>query len=684
MTIKELGTNWDETYRNDLNNNFKELSDEIAGGVSRVGDGAVTTNAISPSAVTNEKVANNAINYQKLNMPEAQLIDQNRVEVNFKTRKLIISQNCFISVEGTFFNLAPTQNIEFSLPIENDGYMFLITFNYQTKIVSYKKYTDIVGQEVVIAYIYKKRVYGKNTLNILCTSDNPNYDYLSEQNVQVFNQNIVSDTIDYTKLKLSSAFLVNDGYINVDFQKLTLTIKAACYAMIQERTLNLNASTTKENLVLSIPSEQSVTAHMVVVDISTNPVTVSIEKFSTTNTQNKRILLYIFKSKIYGPNVPFINVINSFGKKDKREAGQPTKVIAEHLSNPFVRTKIKLIGDSITAGLCGTGYSATDKAIGNTGFKTNVTTAVCWANMLRDHILNEYSKDVDVAVNDPGLSYSSNTHTISENNNTTCKWQVRFANTTAANGIKFDFHGDHLSIIYASLTGGGIMDIFIDGAKWGELDTYSASYADNIELKVTGLTLGKHSFEIREANKKNASSTSNTVYIQGLKIPKTVDVVNFGISGKHSQYLYQNRTQLIEVDDDLIIMQIGTNDRHNFKTTAVTKAYHREIIKYVQGLGLDIVIMSANPVSVANDMEAVRNFKMDDVDRAIASIAKEFNMSYVSNYKWFMDYAVNTGVTVDSLLFDGLHPNDTGYRVMFENIAAHLGLTLLRDGISYI
>ncbi|MEM5606451.1 hypothetical protein AAHB51_27480 [Bacillus cereus] len=326
MTIKELGTNWDETYRNDLNNNFKELSDEIAGGVSKVGDGAVTTNAISPSAVTNEKVANNAINYQKLNMPEAQLIDQNRVEVNFKTRKLIISQNCFISVEGTFFNLAPTQNIEFSLPIENDGYMFLITFNYQTKIVSYKKYTDIVGQEVVIAYIYKKRVYGKNSLNILYTSDNPNYDYLTEQNVQVFNQNIVSDTIDYTKLKLSSAFLVNDGYINIDFQKLTLTIKAACYAMIQERTLNLNASTTKENLVLSIPSEQSVTAHMVVVDISTNPVTVSIEKFSTTNTQNKRILLYIFKSKIYGPNVPFINVINSFGKKIKEKQGSRQKL----------------------------------------------------------------------------------------------------------------------------------------------------------------------------------------------------------------------------------------------------------------------------------------------------------------------------------------------------------------------
>ncbi|MBC6972587.1 SGNH/GDSL hydrolase family protein [Bacillus sp. Xin] len=210
------------------------------------------------------------------------------------------------------------------------------------------------------------------------------------------------------------------------------------------------------------------------------------------------------------------------------------------------------------------------------------------------------------------------------------------------------------------------------------------TYADNVEFKITGLTLAKHSFEIREANKKNASSTANTVYIQGLKIPKTVDVVNFGISGKHSQYLYQNRTQLIEANDDLIIMQIGTNDRHNFKTTAVTKAYLREIIKYVQGLGLDIVIMSANPVSVANDMEAVRKFKMDDVDRAITSIAKEFNMSYVSNYKWFMDYAINTGVTVDSLLFDGLHPNDTGYRVMFENIAAHLGLTLLRDGISYI
>ncbi|MBO1582259.1 SGNH/GDSL hydrolase family protein [Bacillus sp. XF8] len=92
--------------------------------------------------------------------------------------------------------------------------------------------------------------------------------------------------------------------------------------------------------------------------------------------------------------------------------------------------------------------------------------------------------------------------------------------------------------------------------------------------------------------------------------------------------------------------------------------------------------MSANAVSIENDNDPVRKFKMDDVDRAIRQIAQEFNMKYISNYKWFMEYTTNTGITIDSLLKDGLHPNDTGYRVMFENVAQNIGLTLLRDGIS--
>nr|WP_277818747.1 SGNH/GDSL hydrolase family protein [Bacillus sp. TL12] len=227
------------------------------------------------------------------------------------------------------------------------------------------------------------------------------------------------------------------------------------------------------------------------------------------------------------------------------------------------------------------------------------------------------------------------------------------------------------------------MDIYVDGVKWGELDTYG-TYADNVEKKITGLTLGDHLVEIRETNRKNAGASGYSIYIQGLKIPKTADVVNFGISGKHSQYLYQQRDQLIESADSIVIMQIGTNDRHNFKTTAVTKSYQRELIKYIRSLGKDVIVMAANPVSVANDMEAVRNFKMDDVDRSIHQVTKEFKMDYISNYKGYMEYAVNTGVTIDSLLFDGLHPNDEGYKVMFENTAKGLGLTLLRDGVSYV
>ncbi|MEK4889737.1 BppU family phage baseplate upper protein [Bacillus sp. FSL M7-0996] len=647
-----------------------------------VAGGTYQSTGIADLAVSKDKLANHAVSYQKLNTPEVQLISQNKVTINFKTRKITLEPDCFASVDGIVFNINPTLSLEFSIPTANDGALHLLTYNHVSKSVNYVRYTNILGSDMVIMYIYNKKIHGKNSKSILVVNENDNYDTLTEQNVKVFNQNIVSDAIDYTKLRLAGATIMSVGLIDVDFKKLTITIKPRCFAMIQNRIMNLNPDAT--NIVLNIPSSQKGIIHMLVADITNSVVSVSLIPYSTTDTTNKRILLYIYNDKVLGPNTSHVNVTTVFGKNEKTIVEQKPKVISEHLSNPFIKTTVKLIGDSITAGIGGTGYSVTGDPIGNTGYKTNIPTAVCWANMLRDHLLNKYNKDVSVAVNDPKLQYSSNTHKISENASTQGKWQAQFLNTSTANGIKFDFYGDNFTIIHAGATGGGIMEILIDGVRWGELDAYSSTFTNDLSFKVTGLSLKNHTVEIRETNRKNENSLGNTVFLQGLKIPKVVEVINFGISGKHSLYIYQNLVELISANDDFIIMQIGTNDRHSYKDTSPTKAYLREIIKYIQNLGKDIILMSANPVSLANDNDSIRNFKMDDVDQVVGQVAKEFSMNYISNYKGFMNYAINTGVTIDSLLKDGLHPNDTGYKVMFESVANHLGLTLLRDGISYI
>ncbi|MGY3419113.1 lysophospholipase L1-like esterase [Bacillus mycoides] len=628
--------------------------------------------AIKPA--TRGRIADNAVNFTKMYIPEAQVINRNYIEVNYKTRKITVIKNCYISIEKYVFNISPSQ-IELPLPdSSNDGALHLLVFNHQTAELSCKPYTLAGDNELSIARLYGKKVYGQNYEFITFISDDDNYNYLADRKITVTNTNIASDALDYTRINMYEATIISKDMITVDLKSKKLVIKPNTFSTMGNDIFNLNQTGT--NLYINLPSDARLYA--LVVDITKSPFTVSFEVYNDkTKFKNKRLLFYYYNNIPLGKNTSFIKVTGEMG-----EILTIKEIIHKHLNNPFVRTIIKLIGDSITAGLCGTGYSATDKPIGNTGFKTNVITAVCWANMLRDHILAEYNREFDVSVNDPNITFLAATHQIVENNAATFKWQAFFSNTTANNGIQFTFYGDHFSIYHATVGGGGIMDIYVDGVKWGELDTYG-TYSDNVEKKVAGLTLGDHLVEIRETNRKNVGASGNSIYIQGLKIPKTTDVVNFGISGKHSQYLYQQREQLIESADSIVIMQIGTNDRHNFKTTAVTKSYQRELIKYIRGLGKDVIVMAANPVSVANDMEAVRNFKMDDVDRSIHQVTKEFKMDYISNYKGYMEYAVNTSVTIDSLLFDGLHPNDEGYKVMFELIAKGIGLTLLRDGVSY-
>jgi lysophospholipase L1-like esterase len=42
-------------------------------------------------------------------------------------------------------------------------------------------------------------------------------------------------------------------------------------------------------------------------------------------------------------------------------------------------------------------------------------------------------------------------------------------------------------------------------------------------------------------------------------------------------------------------------------------------------------------------------------------LAHDMEVPFISNNEFFNQYTLFKGVTLDSLLADGLHPNDTGY-----------------------
>lgn len=167
-------------------------------------------------------------------------------------------------------------------------------------------------------------------------------------------------------------------------------------------------------------------------------------------------------------------------------------------------------------------------------------------------------------------------------------------------------------------------------------------------------------------------------------------VKNYGTSGRASGHLRMYLDQLIDNDDSIIICMIGTNDRNNEsdpysgnrRNLTQTLENMQAIHDYCTALGKDIIFMSSIPASVQNE-NSNKICHMEDIDNVIMKLAAQNNMEYISVYKKFLEYCQNTGVTIDSLLSDGLHPNDSGYGVMFEIIAKALGFGIKRSGADW-
>ena len=161
------------------------------------------------------------------------------------------------------------------------------------------------------------------------------------------------------------------------------------------------------------------------------------------------------------------------------------------------------------------------------------------------------------------------------------------------------------------------------------------------------------------------------------------EVLNFGTTGRNSTELLNNIHSIVREDDDIVICMIGTNNRH---TTTKTTLYQDliNIYKEVKSMGKEIILMSNIPASLENENESVRNYHMEDVDHIISCAASTLNCEYISVYKLFIEYCQTRNITIDSLLADGLHPNDKGYDVMFYLISNALGFGTKRDGANWI
>ncbi len=161
-------------------------------------------------------------------------------------------------------------------------------------------------------------------------------------------------------------------------------------------------------------------------------------------------------------------------------------------------------------------------------------------------------------------------------------------------------------------------------------------------------------------------------------------VTNNACTGTRIEFILRNFETLVDEEDDLIICMIGTNNRHQpvwdktvYTPTELMEMFYQNIkILYqkFQEAGKTVIFMANIPASEANENAAKELFSMGDVHRLYAKASLECGFAFVSLYQLFSAYLTERGLKVEEFLADRLHPNDTGYDVMYSLLMEEFGV----------
>lgn len=164
-------------------------------------------------------------------------------------------------------------------------------------------------------------------------------------------------------------------------------------------------------------------------------------------------------------------------------------------------------------------------------------------------------------------------------------------------------------------------------------------------------------------------------------------VINNGCSGTTIEFIIDNFDILVDDEDDFIICTIGTNNRHFYFSAGEkpereafgTNIYNNIIKLYdkFKSANKQVVFIANIPAAADRELDSDefwRILHMDDINNIYKKASENCGLPLISLYDLFSQYCQTNNIIVDSLLSDGLHPNDDGYDVMFKLIVQALKL----------
>ena len=156
-------------------------------------------------------------------------------------------------------------------------------------------------------------------------------------------------------------------------------------------------------------------------------------------------------------------------------------------------------------------------------------------------------------------------------------------------------------------------------------------------------------------------------------------VVNNAAKGTRIEFIIENFDTLVDDSDDITICTIGTNNRHQSKGKAdrktreeFAKLFYDNVLalhnKFVQ-TGKEVVFMANIPAAPENEQDGENYWRilhMDDINEIYKRASEQKGFCLVSLYDLFNEHLKENKVDIHSTLKDGLHPNDVGYKIIFD------------------
>lgn len=158
-------------------------------------------------------------------------------------------------------------------------------------------------------------------------------------------------------------------------------------------------------------------------------------------------------------------------------------------------------------------------------------------------------------------------------------------------------------------------------------------------------------------------------------------VINSGVPGSHTGRLADNDvikvkhalerfdTDVLDHHPDLVIVDFGINDAaidpRKGSSRIPLPDYKRNMeymVSRMQQKGISVLLMTPN--ARGGKQKDQLNKTLSQYADVVRDLSKTYKTGFVDNLQLFLDYPAKTGKSLDSLLLDGIHPNDTGHEMM--------------------